>query len=489
MDPVIEKLNRIGIALSSETDLDRLLELIVTEARAFNAADAGSLYTLEDSRLIFRVAQNDTLDARSGQGSAFKPFPIPLDAKSIAGYVALTGDVLHIDDVYHLDRDCQYCFNRSFDEQNEYRTQSMLVVPMKEPEGSIIGVLQLINAMDGAAVQPFSTEYRTLTLSLASQAAVAIRNARLIKYIKGLFEALIKYSASAIDARSPHTAGHSRRVAAYALACAHQINEESDGPFAEVSLSDAELERLSYAAWLHDIGKIGVPENILDKRWRLPVGHEEVISARFSMAMAMETLRAGRDRGEAEAEARRQWLKEAGERVQKINVSSFLPDEDLEFLGELAQTTYTDLDGNEKPLLTDIEMGYLTVRKGNLTSEEYRTMQSHVEHTLNIVQNIPFTGHLESVPFIASAHHEMLNGSGYPRKLMAEDIPLEARILAMVDIFDALTAMDRPYRRAISPEKACGILQAEVDSGRLDPDVVQLFVERRVYDRVDRENG
>ncbi|MBW1989964.1 MAG: HD domain-containing protein [Deltaproteobacteria bacterium] len=478
----IDRLNQIGIALSSETDINRLLDLIVTEARGFSRADAGSLYTLEEDRLFFRIAQNDTLEKKGKGRSRFQPIPIPLDKKSIAGYVALTGEVLHIEDVYTIPEDKPYTFNKSFDQKSGYRTQSMLTIPMKEPEGKVLGVLQLINALDqNGRMVPFADQYHELTLSLASQAAVALRNARLIAYIKGLFEALIKYSAQAIDARSPHTAGHSRRVAAYALIIAREMTKSDEGPFAEVRFSPEDLERLSYAAWLHDIGKIGVPEEILDKKWRLPLGWEQIIENRFLLAAVC----ACQGKGEEEAVKIRRQFTEDCERILAINTKNFLPDEDREFLESFAGKTFTDPDGRKKPLLTEEELCYLSVPRGNLTGEEYRLMQSHVEHTERIVANIPFTGHLKNVPAIASAHHEMLNGTGYPRGLQDNEICLEARILAMVDIFDALTAMDRPYRKAAPPERACAILKDEASRGRLDPDLVDFFVENCLWERLE----
>ena len=487
----IERLNRIGIALSSETNLDSLLSLIVTEARGFTHADAGSLYTLENDTLFFRVAQNDTLDAK-GAKSAFKPVPIALSNKSIAGYVALSGKLLHIEDVYSPPADAPYCFNADFDRQSGYRTRSMLVVPMRDPDGNILGVLQLINARDEEGrVTTFSRRFDSLNMSLASQAAVAIRNARLIASIKGLFEALIRYSASAIDARSPHTAGHSRRVAAYSLIIARAMNDASSGPFAETEFSRDSLERIGYAAWLHDIGKIGVPENILDKRFRLPAGKEEILESRFRLAGTLAELHALRKgcgpKEMEEVRALQDRLSQALERILAINAGNWLTDEDRALLNEIAETCYIDLDGNPQPLLTPYEMAYLSVQKGNLTGEEYSIMQGHVLHTLKIVENIPFTGHLARVPEIASSHHEMLDGSGYPQKLAGARIPLEARILAMVDIFDALTASDRPYRRAMPPEKACAILESDALAGRLDTDVVDLFVKNRLYEGLSEE--
>ena len=501
----IEKLNQIGIALSSETNLEDLLELIVFEARGFTSADGGSLYILdEDETLYFNVSQNDTLSRRPDPPPGFKPYPLTLSKESIAGYVAITGEIVNLEDVYDLPDTVPYRFNPDFDMRNDYVTRSMLVVPMKDREQDILGVLQLINPMDETGkICPFPESVEHLIMSLGSQAAVAIRNATLIADIKALFEALIRYSATAIDARSPHTAGHSRRVAAYSRAIALAINEQNTGRFADISFSRDQLEELSYAAWLHDIGKIGVPEKILDKNNRLSDEAMENIVNRFELIKAFKLglLRAGskgpsmagasgQDRihdGSAETtgeEAKRtaEQIDEELALIQKTNRSNFLSDEDLAGLQSIASKTYKNLSGDTIPYLSDKEMEYLSVRKGNLTAEEYRKIQQHVELTYNIVENIPFTKSLQNIPFFSASHHELLDGSGYPKGLKGDEIPLQSRILAVVDIFDALTAADRPYRRAMAPEKAGEILKADAEAGRLDADVVNLFVDRRLYE-------
>jgi HD-GYP domain-containing protein (c-di-GMP phosphodiesterase class II) len=507
LEKQIEKLNRIGIALSSETNLEKLLELIVFEARAFTGADGGSLYISDDDEtLYFRVSQNDTLSRRPDPPPGFKPYPLPLSKESIAGYVAITGETLNIENVYDLSASVPYRFNPDFDLRNDYVTKSMLVVPMKDREGQILGVLQLINPIDGTGqIFPFPQSVEHLVMSLASQAAVAIRNAKLIADIKALFEALIRYSASAIDARSPHTAGHSRRVAAYSQAIALAINNQTTGPFAGVSFLPEQLEELSYAAWLHDIGKIGVPENILDKNNRLSDDTMESIVSRFELIKALALNRIYRDGGaerdpgqEASgAEGRNdpsndavtqeitnleQEMEEELGLIQKVNRSNFLSDEDFAALQNIACKTFKNLAGDTIPYLSTKEMEFLSVRKGNLTAEEYKRIQTHVELTYNIVKNIPFTKPLKNVPFFSASHHELLDGSGYPRGLQGDDIPLQSRILAVVDIFDALTAADRPYRRAMPREKAGEILKAEAKAGRLDTDVVNLFVDKRLYE-------
>jgi len=501
----IKKLNQIGIALSSETNLEDLLELIVLEARGFTGADGGSLYILdEDETLYFNVSQNDTLSRRPDPPPGFKPYPLTLSRESIAGYVAITGEIVNIEDVYNLPDTVPYRFNPDFDMRNDYVTRSMLVVPMKDREQEILGVLQLINPTDETGkICPFPKSVEHLIMSLASQAAVAIRNATLIADIKALFEALIRYSVTAIDARSPHTAGHSRRVAAYSKAIALAINEQSTGRFSDVTFSRDQLEELSYAAWLHDIGKIGVPERILDKNNRLSDEAMESIVNRFELikafrlgllgASAKDPSTAGAfgqdgtddrfaERTGEEAETTAEQIDEELTLIQKANRSNFLSDEDFAGLQGIASKTYKNLAGDTIPYLSDKEMEYLSVRKGNLTAEEYRRIQQHVELTYNIVENIPFTKSLQNIPFFSASHHELLDGSGYPKGLKGEEIPLQSRILAIVDIFDALTAADRPYRRAMAREKAGEVLKAEAEAGRLDADIVTLFVDSKLYE-------
>lgn len=496
----ITRLNQIGIALSAETNLDRLLDLIVHEVRGFTQADAGSLYIRVDDHLQFVVAQNDTLQRRSpGYQDSFKPFPLPLTKSSIAGFVALTGQILNIEDVYHMADSSELGFNRDFDERNDYRTRSMLVVPMTNTKGENIGVLQLINALgDGRQVVSFEKEVENLVLSLASQAAVAIRNAQLIASIKNLFAALVQYSASAIDARSPHTAGHSRRVASLALLLAQRINRRQEGPWEHVRFSPEELEELSYAAWLHDIGKIGVREHVLEKANKLSDTRMQLIRCRFDQIALNIRLSYERRFRELQpddrVDANRLWEDWATERdqlleqlqqhlelIEKTNIPGWLRDEDLSGLKAIKDQTFTDGNGNTLHYLDDFEFENLSIRKGNLTLKEYQEIQSHVVHTFNIVKKIPFTPELSRIPTFAAAHHEMLNGTGYPNGLKGDTIPLQARILGVVDIFDALVASDRPYKRAMPVDKALSILQEEAKTGRLDAELVDLFIREKVW--------
>jgi HD-GYP domain-containing protein (c-di-GMP phosphodiesterase class II) len=505
----IKKLNKIGVALSSQTDLRILLEMILKEAREFTNSDAGSLYRREGDKLIFEVAQNDTLDRRLSEKKreAFIPFPLPLTKTSIAGYVALTGITLNIPDVYKLKGE-EYSFNCEYDVRNNYKTASMLVIPMKDHEGEIIGVLQLINAIDeNGNIISYSKELQELISSLASQAAVAIRNAKLIEDIKNLFESLVKYSATAIDARSPHTAGHSRRVSELSVRVAKAINEEVDGPLSDVKFSPVEIEELRIAGWLHDIGKIGVREWVLEKANKLNADRMEAIGNRFqligekmkseSLKKKMEVLEKYHQSSaichqisviDEELNTAQKELDDEIEFLKRVNEPGFLKDEELERLKKIAGKKFLNSNGNEEPCLTEFEFVNLSVRKGNLTDEEYKIIQSHVVHTYNILKNIPFTKNLKNVPLIAATHHEMLNGGGYPHGLKDGQIPIQARIIGMVDVFDALTAADRPYKAAIPLDKALQILQFEAQDNRLDKRLVDLFIGKRLYEETPKQN-
>jgi HD-GYP domain-containing protein (c-di-GMP phosphodiesterase class II) len=487
-----QKLIDISIALTSETDLNRLLSRIITELRQLTGAQGGSLYLTDKKQLKFEVAQNDALAQSFGSDYlCFKYHELPIDKQSLAGYVALTGDTLNITDVYQLPDSLPYHFDPSYDQRNRYRTQSMLLAPLKDHQKEVVGVLQLINALDDAGnIKAFSLEDETMVLALASQAAVAISNVRLLTTIKNLFEALMIYSVSAIDARSPHTAGHSRRVAAYGLALAEAVNECHQGPCAGISFSELELEELRFSAWLHDIGKIGVPDALLEKKQKLSDCHLEAIRWRFRLAQV-----------QAETDQERAALQEDYEFLEKINCLNYLPTEAPVRLTEIARKrliledttqsliTSAELQVLRQPLLTSEELTSLLVLHGNLTPQEYAEIQGHALQTLNILEKIPFTKHLSQVPKFAASHHERLDGSGYPFHLTAAGLSYQARILAIADIFDALTAADRPYRSSYDIAKALKVLQEEAAKGKLDKDLVDLFISQRVYDGViGREN-
>ena len=499
---LVRRLNQIGIALSAEHSLGRLLEMIVSELRAFTRSDGGSLYIKKGDALSFEVAQNDTLLKRLGY-VPFKTFTVPIDRRSIAGYVAATDNPINIPDLDKVGDDTPYSLktNRDFDLKMGLKTVSMLVVPMRNHKDEIIGVIQLINSLDqnGNPVL-YDSWMEELVSSLASQAAVAISNSVLISDIKRVFESLVTYSAQAIDARSPHTAGHSLRVSKLVMRQAEVINDIKEGPFADVTFSEEEMNELRMASWLHDIGKIGVREYVLDKVNKLLDDRIAVIATRFAyLKKACENrgnerklnlLTEGRASDGAFEEIDRETARTVAEldtdllHIMKMNKPSYSSDDNFARLKLIAEKTYIDPNGVEQPFIEPFELEPLLVRNGNLTDAERAEMQSHVRHTLNILEKIPFTQELLNIPRFASAHHEMLDGSGYPNRLHAEEIPLQSRIISVADIYDALTAKDRPYKPPLPLGKALGILREEVEKGKLDRDLVELFISREIYSAI-----
>jgi len=498
---LVERLTEIGIALSSERNLDSLLHRIVLEGRKFTSADAGSLYLIEDGALVFKVAQNETLKRQAKPEGEFD-FQLPLSRKSIAGYVALTGQPVNIEDVYVIPPEAEYRWYPEFDKQTGYKTVSTLAVPMRDHRGETIGVLQLINSQDLAGrIVPFQRQYEKLVTSLASQAAVAVTNVRLIEHIRELFSAFVRYSAAAIDARSHYTEGHTRRVAEISLRVARAINEETTGELADMNFSDEEIEELNYAAWLHDIGKIGVKEHVLDKAARLFMGPRiDVITNRFeSIKKGIIADGAQRkidklQRGDPEPDLvsidreineQLSQVDDDLEFILTVNKANWISDEQRDRVNAVAKKTFTASDGTPRRYLQPDEVRHLTVGRGNLTVEEYNEVQTHVEQTLRIVEKIPFTSELRNVPLYAASHHEKLTGQGYPRGLKGDDIPVQARILAAADIFEALTAKDRPYKAPIPLEKALDILREEADAGHLDKRIVDLIIRRNLYEGIE----
>jgi HD-GYP domain-containing protein (c-di-GMP phosphodiesterase class II) len=497
IDDKIRRLNRIGIALTSTTKLEELFEMIVTECRSFTNADAGSLFTLEEGKLIFRVAQTESLERKLGYKPPFKAFPLPLSTKSVAGYVALTGEIINVPDCYELDPSKGPVVDRSYDLKMGYRSKSMLAVPMRDDKGEVIGVIQLINAMDQEGeIIPFPEEMVEMMKSIASQAAVALRNARLIAEVKNLFAAFVKYSATAIDERSPHTAGHTRRVAALSMRIAKAINEAQEGTFADLAFSDQQLEELWFAAWLHDIGKIAVKETVLEKSSRLSEDRLNLICSKLvNILMQNENdllkcteCDARISKSEEYLKAREQ-IKSDIEFLNKLNKANFLTDESEARLKQITMHNYIEPNGLLKSVIDNYEYKNLSIKRGNLNDEEWREMRSHVVKTRNIVQSIPFTKGLSNVANIAACHHEMIDGSGYPSKIKGEEIPFPSRILAVADVFDALTAPDRPYKDAIPLEKTFSILREEAQKGRLDGRIIELVITQKLYERLKEDQA
>ena len=509
----IGELTRIGVALGTERDLKTLLELILTQARRITQSDAGSLYLVErneqgDKRLRFRLAQT-----YSKPEAPLVEFTIPVDRTSLAGYCAVTGDPLVIDDAYFLPPDVEYTINRSFDERYGYRTKSMLVIPMKDHKEEIIGVLQLINrkrkfdavlatfADVEQQVVPYSKRTVELVTALAGQAAVAIENSRLYEDIERLFEGFVLAAVHAIEQRDPTTYGHSGRVAAMTVGLAETVDRAGDGPYRAITFTREQLKEIRYAALLHDFGKVGVREQVLVKAKKLYPSDLGLVRHRHAFIRRTAEREFWRKRAEfleengkkgydsfvkQLEETHAQELKELDrflEVVLQANEPSILPDGSFEELQGWAKRSYFAMDGATEPYLSPDEIRYLTIRKGSLDDAERHEIESHVSHTFQFLQRIPWTRELQQIPLIAYGHHEKMDGRGYPRRVTAEGIPVQTRMMTISDIYDALTAQDRPYKRAVSLDRAMDILKQEVKEGQLDADLFQLFVDAKVFER------
>lgn len=533
----IHELNQIGAALSSERDPERLLELILTKSREFTASDAGSIYLVENlegksprqsllftealtgrppaaaaaaeehprQRLRFKLAQNDTVSV------PFREATMPIDENSIAGYVALTGEIVNIRDAYHLPEGVPYAINRSFDVESGYRTRSILAVPIRNQKDRVVGVLQLINAKRDfdarlssrdavdAQVVPFTPRQQEIVLSLASQAAVAYENSQLYDDIHRLFEGFVRASVTAIETRDPATSGHSFRVANLTLALAEAVDRADTGQYAPVKFSRDQMREIRYASLLHDFGKVGVPEEVLIKAKKLYPAQTELIRQRFAfvrrtlenevLQSKVKHLLEKGNKGFAALE--KKLARRLGEQIRELdrfisvilaaNEPSVLPEGDFSELLDIAGKKYPDLENREQPLLTEEEVRLLSIRQGSLDEDERLQIEAHVVHTVSFLEAIPWTNELRNIPEIARGHHEKLNGTGYPYKLSAPEIPLQTRMMTIADIFDALSAADRPYKKSVSVERALEILDLAVDDGELDPSLVALFKEARIY--------
>jgi HD-GYP domain-containing protein (c-di-GMP phosphodiesterase class II) len=484
------QLIKIATSLSQHSDLEKLLAGILLETRDIVAADAGSIYIREKNgpggpftdKIRFKISQNDSVDI----GHKSEEFVIPIDETTAAGYVAATGQQLNIEDVVKLGDGVPYkTTRREYERKFEYRVKSMLTVPLKNMAGEVAGVLQLMNKKSDKNarlasaddvernVVPFSMSDEDFILSIASQAAVSIERVQLYQEIQSIFEGYLRSSIAAIDERDRVTYGHSRRVMGYALAFADAVNRTADGPFAKEHFDENRKNQFRFAALLHDIGKIGVPEALLTKESRLSK------DAMACIAMRAEYIRSQmRTRG---APGPFPWPSEAlleadVEFVTKINGAGFLSDPDHARLTAIAKRQYCDIKGEVHPFLSGQEFECLSVRKGNLTDKERERINSHAQATRRILSRIPWTHELERIPEIACHHHEKLDGSGYPDGLTGTQLSFESKALAVIDIYEALVAQDRPYKPKMPPEKAIEILRAEARANHLDGSIIEFFI-------------
>jgi len=506
VERMLEQVLKVGRALASEKDLNVLLSLILTHARDLTAADGASIYTFNnDKRLCFHLWQNASTTGDAGQ--------LPVGEGSIAGYVARTGSPLTVEDAYAIAADAPYRFNSEQDRLSGYRTRSLLTVPLKNKADEVLGVLQLINRKTHAGLRlttrddcerhvlPFSAQDQMIAFALAGQAGVALENSLLYGEIERLFEGFIKASVQAIEARDPVTAGHSFRVAAFTEQLARAVDRAEQYGLRDIVFSSSQLRELRYAALLHDFGKVGVKEEVLVKSKKLYPLRLELIKQRFEYARVHTRQKAYRNlldlheqkmltpaefrrlRQELEqaisAEAER--LKRYWQIVLSANEPTISPQEVSAELRAVAAYSYADDEAREHPLLDEFEFADLALGKGSLSAKERAQIESHVSHTYTFLSLIPWTADLSNLPDIAYAHHEKLDGSGYPRRLNGAEIPVQSKIMTIADIYDALTASDRPYKQALPQAQALDILQEEADKNKIDRNLLRVFIEAEAY--------
>ncbi|EMF34702.1 GAF and HD-GYP domain-containing protein [Leptospira interrogans] len=507
----ISKLTRVGISLADEKDINKLLREIIFSAREIAIADSGSLYLVEKDELglvrnlRFKISSMD-IDTEE--------FLLPINKSSVAGYVAATGKILNIPDVYNLPEDSEYKFNRNFDVLSNYHTKSMLVVPMKNHRNEVVGVIQLINKkrnfnqkltleqMRGNDVFPFDDYSAQLVMGVAGQAAVAIQNNHLLQEIEALFEGFVTASVNAIESRDPTTSGHSFRVAVLTVGLAETVDLIREGKYKNTKFSKEQIKEIHYASLLHDFGKVGVREKVLVKSKKLEDYELELIRWRFEyikkdiesriLQKKTDYLKKHGAVGfadyetslEFELRVEYQKLDQMFQIVVDSNEPSILEESNFQKLEEIAKVNYSTTGGEKLSLISPYEFGFLTIKKGSLDFAERKEIESHVEHTFQFLSKIPWTGDLKMVPSIAHAHHEKLDGTGYPRGLTADSIPIQSKIMAISDIFDALTDKDRPYKRAVPIERALDILQMEARENHVDQDLLKIFIEGKVYDKL-----
>lgn len=504
----LKDLNEIGIALSQQRDLNSLLETILVAAMRITHADAGTLYLHEQEQQVlrFEILRNNTLEKAMGGTSGvpitFYPIQLYDDAgrpnhAMVVSHSALSGETVNIPDAYKAEG-YDFSGTKKFDAKTGYRSQSFLTVPMRNHENEVIGVLQLINAQDqkSGAIIPFSRDDQQLLESLASQAAIALTNRHLIDQLEELFEAFIQLINTAIDDKSPYTGGHCARVPALTMMLAEAVNRTELGPLKDFVMTDKDRRELKIAGLLHDCGKITTPVHVVDKATKLHTLFDriqlldtrfEVLKRDAEIAMLREISAAGPDVKRVEV-ARRNHTAQATqldqdrEFLHHCNVGSeAMSDEAQHRVHQIAAYQWRDGDGKMSNFLSEDEVENLTIRAGTLTAGEREIINHHIDVTIKMLESLPWPRHLKNVPEYAGGHHERMDGKGYPRGLTREQMSVQARVMGIADIFEALTAKDRPYKKGKTLTESLTILGKFKLGGHIDPDLFDIFIREKVY--------
>jgi len=508
----LEQLNAIGASLSAERDINRLLESILSAAKTITRADGGTLYRVTDEKTLrFEIVRTTSLKYYLGgtTGTPVPFYPIHLMGKDgnpnhsmVAAYAALTGKTVNIPDAYTAEG-FDFSGTRNFDKKTGYRSKSFLTVPMKNHENEAIGVLQLINAQDPntGEIVPFSPSDQRLAESLASQAAIALTNRMLIIQLEELFESFINLMNTAIDEKSPYTGGHCQRVPQLTMMLAEAVNDMSEGPLAAFSMNDKDRYELKIAGLLHDCGKVTTPVHVVDKATKLETIYDRIhiIDTRFevlkrdaeielmkdkALLVAHGALRAEHDAADARHRERLRRMDDDRAFLRACNIGGeAMRESDQERVRAIARYRWTDTSGHEANFLSEDELKNLTIRAGTLTGDERQIINHHIVATIKMLEALPWPRHLTNVPEYAGGHHERMDGKGYPKGLTREQMSVQARVMGIADIFEALTAKDRPYKKGKTLSESLEILGRMRLSGHVDPDLFDVFVRKKVYRR------
>lgn len=500
----IEKLNAIGIALSAERNVQSLLEKILTGAKAITNADGGTLYSLrEDGKLYFEIIRARSLGVKmggtTGAKADFRPIPLFLpngrpNDRMVVVYAALQGETVNIPNVYE-NGGFDFSGPKSFDRKTGYHSRSLLTIPMKNHENDIIGVLQLINKQDeNGETVAFDREDQHLAESLASQAAIALSNNKLISDLRGLFDAFTKSIAVALDEKSPHTGGHCNRVPMLSMMMASKASSASSGPMKDFTMSEDELYALEMASWLHDCGKMTTPEHVVGKATKLEKIFDRVhlIDARFEILKRDASIRRLERLAEADEQAKAliekgyarevRCIEEDRAFIRRCNTGGeFMAPEDRKRIREIGRRMWTNPEGQTELFLTENEIYNLQISKGTLNPEEIEVIRNHVVMSQKMLAALPFPKDMKQVPEYAGGHHEHMDGTGYPNGLTREQMSIPARIIAIADVFEALTASDRPYKKAKKLSESLKILGMMKKDRKIDPDLFDFFIQERIY--------
>jgi len=507
----IKRLQEIGLSLSTEDDINVIFELIMEEARNITNADGRTLYMISDDgkTMNFEILRNDSMNIIMGGTSGTDiPFP-PMQLfdedrnpnhSSIVTYSANTGKTVNIKDAYK-EKGFDFSGAKNFDKSTGYRTKSVLSVPLKNHENDIVGVIQLINAKDSKSGNTisFSGDMQQQVESLASQGAVALTNKRLVAELKNLFESFIQLMATAIDAKSPYTGGHCERVPEIALMLAEAVEKIDEGPFKDFKMTDEERYELKIAAWMHDIGKVATPAHVVDKGTKLETIYDriETVKTRFEvlkrdakidfLLKKLECLETGNAEGVVNAESdyqeRIDQIIKDIEFIETCNVGGeFMQKEDQARVATIAKYQW-NMNDSTLPLLDEKEVENLQIAKGTLLPEERQVIQDHITITIDMLEKLPYPKNLRNIPEFAGGHHEKLDGTGYPKGLTANEMSIQAKIMAIADIYEALTAADRPYKDGKKLSKAMQIMHFMKKDAEIDPDLFEIFVKEKVYQK------